>query len=177
MEDLAKVRVVGCVLCLVVQAGFAVVTYSYWTEWSEVTEDTRCKGWEGIYQWEVAQHGLWMMAVGVLLWVLAKPEKYRFLLISLYLLGPVFFIWTVAALFSLVSFHSCCSAAHNNCIHSSSYQGGALVYGQMMVSLLMSGLISLALFCILACVSWSYLDKRIQESIHRLHSPEYSLIV
>ena len=177
MDDLVKLRGVGLLLCTVVLAGLSVVMYSYWAEWSESTESTTCGQWEMMYEWELGQNGLWMTSVAILLWVMVKPEMYRSLLMSLYLLGPVFFIWTAVGLFSFSSFRSCCMTTRDSCLHFSSYQGASLVYGQMLVSLLMSGLLSLVLFCILACIAWSYLDKRIQESVHRLHSPAYALIV
>lgn len=177
MEDLGKLRLLGAVVCTVALAGFGTVTYSYWGEWKETRTGTVCGDWEALYEWEVGQHALWMAAVTVLLWVVVLPDKYCFLLVPLYLLGPVLFTLTVSSLISFVSFTSCCAAAQDSCLRLSGYQAASLVYGQMLVSLLMAALLSLALLCVLACVVWAYLEKIIQDSVHRLRSQTYSLIV
>ena len=177
MDDLAKVRAAGVVVCSVVLAGFGAVAYSYWVEWGETRGGTVCGDWEGLYEWEVAQHGLWMAAVAVLLWVVVQPGKYRFLLVSLYLLGPALLTCTITALISFSSFTACCTSVQDRCTLLPSYQGASLVYGHMLVSLLMAALLSLALLCVLAGVVWTYLDQKIQESVRRIRAPAYSLIV
>lgn len=170
MEDQVKVRVSGFVFCTLVLAFFSFQVYWFSSEWvplAKIEAATECTQIFVLNLWELTQNLLWILALMFVLLVIAKPAAYRTLLVSLYFLGPVFFLWTSIALGFFLSFNHCCQDKKDGCIHFSDYRHADTTYGQLIVSLILSGTISIYLLCLMGQLVWTYIEAYLRREIRR----------
>ena len=170
MEDQVKVRVSGFVFCTLILAFFSFQVYWFSNEWvplAKIQVSTQCTQIFVLNLWELTQNLLWILSLLFIMLVIVKPEAYRSLLVSLYFLGPVFFLWTSVALGFFISFNSCCADLQDGCVHFSDYRHSDTSYGQLVVSLVLSGTISIYLLCLLGQVIWTYLDRSLERDLRR----------
>lgn len=164
MDDLTKLRVLGFCLVAALDGSCGVIGWTYWEELDKEIEERKTSkcGLEVLYMWELGGWGVWILALSILLWVISQPAKYRYLLISLYLLGPFTLCLTCITLLSFLSFHSCCLYVQDNCLSFPAYQQPSFIYGRLSVSLVLSSFLTLYFLFIVLYVIWGYIDTKIR---------------
>lgn len=114
----------------------------HWYPLSQIEELTEC--WEAyiVEVWLLTQNFVWCFSVMLVLVVLLYPDFPKLVLCFMYVLGPLFFIWTLSAGGFLVAFLVCCEDIKDNCIAFYPYSNTKNLVALFVVALLYSGVLS-----------------------------------
>lgn len=162
MEREDKARTFGFLGCSLALIYYAYEVYFYAKHWSsmkDIKETTQCRQIYVLELWLLTQNLLWVTSILMLMAVLVQPTLYKLLLCFLYIMGPVYFLWTGVAMGYDWAFEACCKEHMDGCVHFYPYTNASGFFALLVVSLLFSALISLYLIVIVAAVFWRYVER------------------
>lgn len=160
-----KARTLGFVGCALAMSYYCYEVYAYmthWDSWKVIKRSTQCPQLYVLELWLLTQNILWIAAISLLMVVLVKPEKYKLLLCFLYLMGPIYFLWSAVSTGYYWAFLSCCREKLDGCINYYPFTNSSSFAALLVISLLFSGLISVYLLVIVGAVFWRYLQRWVQ---------------
>lgn len=160
-----KARTMGFVGCSLALCYYSYEVYAYashWDSWAAIKQSTQCPQLYVLELWLLTQNVLWIVAIGLLMMVLVKPEGYKLLLCFLYLMGPVYFVWSGVSAGYYWAFVACCKEKLDGCINYYPFTNYSSFTALLTISLLFSGLISLYLLVIVGAVFWRQLHRWLQ---------------
>ena len=159
-EDKARTfGFVGCALALLYYVYEVCFYAKHWNSIRDIKHSTQCRQIYLLELWLLTQNVLWAASILMLMAVLLKPTLYKLLLCFLYVMGPVYFLWTGVAAWYSWSFSACCKENLDGCVHYYPYTNSSSFSTLLVVSLLFSALISLYLLAIVASVFWRYVER------------------
>jgi hypothetical protein len=158
-------RALGVTICV-----FALMYYSFqilqflshWYSLEDIGEYTECTQLYVLEIWLLTQSVLWVIGITLMLIVLIKPELYKLLLCFLYLMGPVYFVWTAVSAACFSSFIACCKEVEDECKSFYPFTNPGNFVILIAISLFFSAMVSLYLFSILVSVFWHHINRYIQ---------------
>jgi len=163
MDSSKRLRVLGLFITLIGILYYIFQIYLYFSHWyslNKIQDMTSCDQIFTIELWLLSQDCLWLLSLLLLVIVLAKPELYKLLLCFLYLMGPVYFTWTVVAIGYYSTFLACCKEEQDDCTGFYPYSKPASFILLLIVSLVFSALIGVYLIALVVHSLWRYLSAR-----------------
>jgi hypothetical protein len=161
-----ELRVSGGIAIFLAMLYYAYQIYTYLSNWyslSDIQNDTSCDEIFTLELWLLSQDIIWLLSLSLLLTVLIDPELYKLLLCFLYLMGPVYLMWTLVAIGYYSWFVTCCNKVEDNCTDFYPYQAPLGFITLLVVSLVFSSLITFYLLSILVQALWGYFRSRFQQ--------------
>ena len=161
-----KVRTFGFIGCALALLYYSYEIYAYASHWnslSDIKQSTQCTEIYVLELWLLTQNVLWITSIVMLMVVLVQPEYYKLLLCFLYVMGPVYFLWSAVSTTYYWAFVACCKAHLDGCVHFYPFSKAPSFFALLVVSLLFSGIISVYLVAIVGAVFWRYVERWLQQ--------------
>lgn len=169
MEENSKLRIGGALI-----SSIAILYYLFeieqqvenWYSIGKIAELTTCSEVFGLEIWLLSQSVIWCLSLFIILLVFLLPHLVKLMLCFMYLVGPLFFLWTTFAIIMQATFMNCCSKEEDKCENFYPYKHSANFIVLLVVSLLFSISVSILLISIIIGALWQH----IQSSVFRYNS-------
>jgi hypothetical protein len=165
MESSKTLRAFGGFITCLTMLHYVYQIYLYVENWSSlesIQESTDCDEIYTLQLWLLSQNVIWLIGLSLLLVVLILTDFYKLLLCFLYLMGPVYLIWTTVAIVYYTYFLDCCKKKMDKCCDFYPYQSPSSFVSLIIISLIFSVLISFYLLSIIFQSLLSYIRTRYQ---------------
>lgn len=157
MENSSKLRLAGGIV-----SSLAILYYLFeieqqienWVSYDDIINATDCPQVYGLEIWLLTQSGIWCGSICIMLFVFISPQMFKLMLCFMYLVGPVFFMWTIFALVVQVSFVNCCAKEMDKCEDFYPFKNSSNFVVLLVVSLLFSVSVTVLLVSILISALW-----------------------
>ena len=157
-----KARAFGLAGCSLALLYYSYEIYAYATHWdsrSDIKRTTQCGQIYDLELWLLTQNILWISSILMLMAVLLKPSFYRLLLCFLYVMGPVYLMWSAAATWFYWNFVACCKNHLDGCVNYYPFTNASSFFALLVISIVFSALISVYLLVIVGAVFWRYIER------------------
>ena len=158
MEDTnTKLRMGGAVI-----SSIAILYYLFeieqqienWISSEKISELTLCSEVYGLELWLLCQSIIWCISLVIFLLVFLLPHLFKLMLCFMYLVGPLFFLWTMFAVIVQAAFMQCCLEEKDKCENFYPFKHSANFIVLLIVSLLFSISVSVILISIILGAFW-----------------------
>ncbi|OMJ77287.1 hypothetical protein SteCoe_23155 [Stentor coeruleus] len=164
MENNSKLRLAGSVV-----SSLAILYYLFeieqqienWVSYDDIINVTDCPQVYGLEIWLLTQSGIWCGSICIMLAVFIAPHMFKLMLCFMYLVGPVFFMWTVFALIVQASFVNCCAEEMDKCEDFYPFKNSSNFVVLLVVSLLFSVSVTVLLASVLISALWQQIRNSI----------------
>ena len=158
-------RLLGVAICQFALGYYSIQIIqflSHWYSFGDIGEYTECTQLYVLEIWLLTQSIIWVIGITLILIVLIQPELYKLLLCFLYLMGPIYFLWSAVSAGYFSSFIACCKEVEDECTSFYPFTNPGNFVILIAISVFFSAIVSLYLFSILVSVFWNQINRYIQ---------------